>query len=279
MDFSKFNDSLEEDDSEGWIYAYADMMTLLLGFFILIYSFSKFDDKKFEALAQEMNQTFKGKTETKRATVNSDVSDNERKQAALEMIVKMLKIAQNAEQAIPKIEQMYRNEQSIESSKKAISKQIAAEDDPVMKQILQNAKKDTRNIEIILPNETLFESGGYKLSKVAARKVREIAKRVREIRDVVEIEIIGHSDSSPVGKNNPFSDNFGISSARAGSVSKELVNVGIDPSLLVVRGMGSLEPLFPEKNKKGQYIRSNQTKNRRVHIIVRKQIGLDDGSK
>ncbi|MDD9951128.1 MAG: OmpA family protein [Zetaproteobacteria bacterium] len=275
MDYSKFESGGEEDFDE-WIYAYADMMTLLLGFFVMIYSFSKFDDKKFESLAQEMTDTFKGKSETKKIELQKDISDQERKQAALEMIVKMLKIAENTEQAVPKIEKMYRNEQALQSTGKSIGKQIEAEKDPVMKEILQNMQKDSKNIEIILPNETLFPSGGTKLSPQAKKKIHEIAKRVSGISGILKIEVIGHSDSSPVSKNNPFGDNFGIASARAGSVSKELMAMGIDPKLLLVRGMGPLDPLFPEFTASGKRIPENQKKNRRVHIVVRKQIGVDD---
>lgn len=58
--YSKHTHVVHEESESNWLVSYADLMTLLFGFFVLLFSFSKIDDEKFEQLKREATKTFGG---------------------------------------------------------------------------------------------------------------------------------------------------------------------------------------------------------------------------
>ncbi|NRA67031.1 MAG: flagellar motor protein MotB [Pseudobacteriovorax sp.] len=268
-DFQGYEDFESENDD--WIYSYADMMTLILAFFVLLYSLSKDDDEKFKQMTELFNESFG--TENIVEKTEEIVTGEEREQRALRMLVTMLNLGENLETAMNKIEKDYmedslsksKNEETEDSNK--LGKRISDE--------------EASFSEITLPNSYLFESGKVKLSPKAERIVAHIAGKITESvnessnpsnnrRIKHRVVITGHTDSSKLGPKSAFPNNFALSSARAGSIADLLIKNGIARDLIEVRGKGDLVPLYPEKDSNGRWISENMSKNRRVEISIRR---------
>ena len=102
-----------EEDGEAWLASYADLMTLLLCFFILLFAMSDRDPGKLEEVAQALSQSFKGVTEPKKKEIVSKVGINHeiKEIRALHMVVSLLGLGDSAE-AVKKIEDSYIKETS-----------------------------------------------------------------------------------------------------------------------------------------------------------------------
>ena len=125
--------------------------------------------------------------------------------------------------------------------------------------------------ELVLPEKTLFSAGQYELKSSSKRALNKLATKLARLDRSAQIEIIGHTDSTPPGRRSLFRDNFSLSSARAGAVARHLIARGVAKSSLKIRGMGDLVPMLPEYDQRGRALRDNRAKNRRVHILIKKK--------
>ncbi len=259
----------EEDDSVDWIFSYADMMTLLLGFFIILYSFSKFDESKFDQLANELSETFAG--EEAKTEVVVGMKNETRQLRALQLLVAMLNIGDNVEDAVNKIEETYSGKGASEAAKADLVDKISKKDAKALKALTGGTKDSDTYIKLIVPNETLFLLGSDKLALSAKEKIRSLGRSIASVKQLVEVEIVGHTDSIKPSNRAKFSSNWALSAARAGSVAEELINAGIDGKYIHTSGIAATKPLFPEYTSTGKPNRDNMKKNRRVTITVKKR--------
>ena len=259
----------EEADEELWIVSYADMVTLLFGFFVILYSFSNLDEKKFEEAAKDMAKTFEGKEEKEEKPLDPNA---ERKIKAFEMLISMLNIAENAEQAMEKIENLKQKDGAEQAAKDLLKEALQ---DESLKDLFIQAPNESNISEIILPDLSIFKPGSAELISSADKKIQILARDFLALRDLAEVEVIGHTDHSVPGRNASFKDNFTLSSMRAGAVAQKLIRYGLPEKLVSVRGMGGLRPIAPEKDKNGRMIPENMAKNRRVHIVLRRRTSAD----
>ena len=106
-----------------------------------------------------------------------------------------------------------------------------------------------------------FALGGAEVAAAGTAEIRTLARALAEKEGLVYVD--GHSDNSPVGSvetRRKYTDNLGLSMARAAAVARVLTDTGIPAERLVVRGWGSLRPI--ESNDAA----AGRAKNRRVEI-------------
>lgn len=254
---AKLSSEIEAD--EQWIYSYADMMTLLLGFFIVMYSFSKFDEKKFDDVSSELAKVFKGEQRTK-DPLSTEVSSEQKSIITMNRMMTIMNITSTNELHAA-VEKAYEN--------KNLSEQIKSLLD--QKTMGGSEAKDPKRIEIVLPDQILFQAGGYRLKAASKPALEELANKLAVLGSDTEFEIVGHSDSSPLGKGHPLVDNFTLSSARAGAVAKFFIDRGLDKEAMSVKGMGDLKPILPEEGVSGRKLAEHRAANRRVEIIIKKK--------
>lgn len=256
------------EHGELWIVSYADMVTLLFGFFVILFSLSQVDDKKFNSMAEEMAESFKGDVASKKES-DQGLLMEARQIRALQMLVAMLNLGENVEQAVENIERKVAAGKSMEVARDLLMKDIKQNQDQLRE--LQLAVTDKSDqIEIALPDTMLFESGTADLTPKARVGLKSIASYLMKIQGLTGLEVVGHTDSLPPARSSKFPSNWALSAARAGAVAEELLRHGVSSKSLVTRGMASLAPLFPERRGDGSLIPQNLPKNRRVSIIVKK---------
>src|SRR5271170_1548655 len=93
------------DDHGGmWIVSYADMMTLLFGFFVILYSLSQVDEKKLSVVGKELAAAFRGEIEKKQSESQVGMLMEARQIRALQLLIAMLNLGENMDQAVDNIE-------------------------------------------------------------------------------------------------------------------------------------------------------------------------------
>lgn len=263
----QFEDSA--DDEGAWIFSYADMMSLLCCFFILLYKVTA-DEDKMKNISERIAETLKGAADITSEEV-IDPSEEERKVRAFEMLTAMLDLGDSVEDAVGNIERKFSDEKNSESYKKIFEEDL----DESSRKSLEVLKK--RNIDedvlltIVLPGDSTFKSGSATLQRDATEKLTALAKKMQLIKGSLQVEVTGHTDSVPVGSSSRWQSNWDLSAARASSVAKYLTLKGIEGKKIKVRGASSFEPIFSEKVKDRRELRENRRKNRRVEIRIKRQ--------
>jgi chemotaxis protein MotB len=248
------------------------MMTLLFGFFVILYSFSTPDKKKISEFGKEIAESMASKTEASKIIKSEENLDKiERQLRAFQLLADMLQLGHTPMEAVENLEKADLTKKQTDAAK-AMMKEALSDSIGITKDAdgvsFSPSKPDLVNIN--LAAGLLFEPGKAILKPEATGKLKELSEAISKVRDFVEVEVIGHTDSSPPLKNATYNNNWGLSAARAGSVADALVGFGIAPDRMLTRGMGSIKPVYPEFNASGKPIATNKARNRRVEIIVRR---------
>jgi chemotaxis protein MotB len=115
-----------------------------------------------------------------------------------------------------------------------------------------------------LPSEVLFPSGSAELSDPGKMKVHEVGFVLKRFPDR-RFLVVGHTDNVPL-KSTTMADNWALSTARALTVTRELVKAGMKPTALVPAGAGEHDPLVPNSSS------GDRQRNRRIEIQLLPQI-------
>ena len=257
-------------DGELWIVSYADMMTLLFGFFVIMFSLSTIDQKNFDEVSKELAEQFKGDVSEINAKAEVGMLMQARQIRALQLLIAMLNLG-DMESAVDKLEREVAKSESLEAARKAVMDGVEKDEDSVLKKLKILVKDKDDEVELALPGNMLFKSGTAELTPKAEEGLKRIARYLNRVKGLVGLEVVGHTDSAPPSKRSIFPSNWALSAARAGSVTQTLIDAGVSPEILLTRGMASLQPLFPEKKANGAWIKDNMEKNRRVSIVIKKQ--------
>lgn len=269
----KFNpaaSSGNHGDSELWVVSYADMMTLLFGFFVILYSLSQVDERKLSVVGKQLAAAFRGEVDKKESQSEVGMLMEARQIRALQLLIAMLNLGENMDQAVDNIERRVAETKSLEAAREALKSQLKPEEDATLAAMKMQMDQKEDRIEIALPDTMLFLSGTADLTPQARAGLRRIATSLNKIKGLAGIEVSGHTDSIPPGPGSRYPSNWALSAARAGAVTEELLKNGLDPKTIIPRGMANLKPLFPETRDDGTRIPENMAKNRRVQLTVKR---------
>lgn len=263
---------IEEESEEGGdelMASFADMMTLLLGFFMILYSLSFDDDRKFYEFGKAISANFSKNQNAEDQTSVVEESDYKREARAFQMLAAVLNLGEN-NQALQKTEDLY-----TEKLKAQIAKKTISEKSPEMMAVkakIKHALDQESNIimDIIIPSKELFASGSTKISNHSKHQLIKLALLLEKIKTVGRFNIIGHTDSIPIRSRNH--DNWSLSTDRATSVARELIKYGIPENKIAITGRAGTNPLYPEYTPDGKLIKANLAKNRRIEIQIERQV-------
>jgi chemotaxis protein MotB len=228
------------ENHERWLITYADLITLLLVFFIIMYSMSKIDTEKYTVLTQALNFQFTkadtilphgqgviGQVSPKTSNGDSKDKDKEKKEQELQDLLKKV----NA----------YIDEQQLQG-------QVSATDTP-------------RGVDITLDNLLLFDLGKADLKPASYPILDKLASLLPTLNSTINIE--GHTDDLPLATGSAYRDNWGLSNARSLSVLRHFIyNTGLDEHKFISTAYADTKPKVPNDSDE------NRSKNRRVEIIV-----------
>jgi chemotaxis protein MotB len=242
----KFEEEHEEHIDESWLIPYADILTLLLALFIVLFASSSVDKQKFKSLTEAFKSELTG---TKIKNHNAGLSVQPPTTQLPKSTVKTPEFAQGATPGPSK------EETEMEQLMKELQKYIGTyhlEADTTL--------KDTkRGVEITFKDAVFYDPGKADLKETSFKTLDALAQILKILPNPISIE--GHTDNVPIG-NAAFRSNWELSAARAASVLHYFESKNIPENRLQFTGFGEYQPLFPNDTKE------HRQANRRVNIVI-----------
>ncbi|MFD3445393.1 flagellar motor protein MotB [Microbacteriaceae bacterium 4G12] len=234
---------------ETWLIPYADMLTLLLALFIVLFAMSSINAEKFKEMAVAFNSELKGGTGNKQfLSENKSPSD------------KNLSATKKSDEELKKEEQE-RLKQLEMNELREVQKKI---DTYIQDNNLSLSLKTTlteKGLMITILDTVLFDSG----QAVVKIESMPVAKQMADLLVTAaprEIMISGHTDNVPIS-NSQFASNWDLSTQRAVNFLQVLLeNPKLSPDKFSAIGYGEFRPVESNDTAEGK------TKNRRVEVLI-----------
>lgn len=229
----------EEIRGDEWLATFSDTITLLLTFFVLLYSFSTVDNEKLKQIATSLQSVLTGQSSD--SILEFDTNFGE-----------VPVVGETSEDAVAPIDKGKETQEMLQKVKAFVEKNNLSS--------VVDIVQDSRGIGIQLRDSVIFESGSSSIienSKPILDKINGLLVTLPN-----EINVEGHTDNIPI-KNFKFESNWELSTARAGSVLRYFVEVhGQNPSRFKASGYGEYKPIAPNDTPE------HRAMNRRVHILI-----------
>lgn len=223
--------------------SYADFVTLLFAFFVVMYAISSVNEGKYRVFGTSLIEAFGGTTQTKPAT-NVPLSEND-------MLLKSLVERRNAKLA----EQVRKQQESMQRVAKNLNQVMA----PLVASGQVSVSQTSRGVELEINASALFDQGDAELHSASIKTLSEVAIILGAGDQAIEIQ--GHTDDVPI-KNARFPSNWELSSARASSVARLFIEHGIAAARLTVVGFAANHPVAPNNTPEGR------ARNRRMTVTL-----------
>jgi chemotaxis protein MotB len=239
----------EEKGAPKWMVTFSDLMTLILVFFILLFSMSVVDAQKFRAIAESFNQ---------RQIFEYMPSAIEFENPTAEL---------GEERRDPFDEGDFGEEGSNIDMDELLQEvdQFLEEND--LKEVISTTRDD-RGVVLVLQERTLFESAEAELLSSAEPFLAKVGTLLEAIPNMVKVE--GHTDSRPISTFR-YPSNWELSGARASSVIRYLIDRhNLESNRFIATGYGDTRPVVPNTTPE------NLQTNRRVVIVI-SDPAYDDG--
>lgn len=278
----------EQGISAGWINTFADLMNLLLCFFVLLFSMSTVDADKYEQLVTSMTESiniFKGggKAIGEGAFVSNgtdqlvsiskyfkeyedmgDDSQNKEGQDTKQDSGTEKADSNNNTEENKTAEEIYEEKKAQEQRQAAealygeVTERAQTKD--IEDDISVNIDKQNQYVQISLNGALLFETGDVEIKKSMRPLMSKVGDILRQFK-THRIKIEGHTDNVPI--SGKYSNNMMLSTARANTVFQYLKDKKkIPPQSMEISGYGEFAPVASNKTAKGR------AQNRRVEIKI-----------
>jgi len=225
-----------------WVISYADFITLLFAFFVVLYAVSSVNEEKYAQLSQALADRF----------INIEPETSDSRPQAPDILNIGFQPAQEPVNSDIKSETGAPVRDDNDSEFEALLS-------PLMEKGLARVTSNRFWLEIELHSSLLFSSGSAELSEQADMLLEQLAIILNKTPSPVNVE--GFTDNLPV-RSGTFASNWELSAARAASVARVLAEFGVKPERLVASGYGEHRPLYSNRTAEGR------EKNRRVTLVV-----------
>ncbi|GJL79968.1 MAG: chemotaxis protein MotB [Nitrospinaceae bacterium] len=244
----------EEEEEEGggapaWVMTFADLVTLLMVFFILLFAMGSIEDEKWRLIKESL-----------KSALGTDVLPEAGTRQGLDVI--SMNINEESINAIDEVGAMVAKE----------IEEIASEvEEFVYKNKLSGqveVSSDERGAVITISDVVLFPPGQARISPKGTKVIHQVFDLLNQFHYDVKIE--GHTDDTPI-RTARFPSNWELSASRAADVARLFVESGFSPENLSIEGLAEFRPKLPNINAK------NRAANRRIEIVyqrgsIRKQM-------
>ncbi|MPZ98555.1 MAG: OmpA family protein [Dehalococcoidia bacterium] len=233
---SRGHDEGGHEADERWVISYADLVTLLFGFFIILYATADANEVKFEALARGLSEAFN-------VPVREGVSGDS--------------IFEDGSGVVPAGQ--YTNalvERDLDAIRQLVEQRSI--DLGIAGDIAITREED--GIVLRLAENLIFPSASADIRPEALPVLSLVAEAVLDLPNEIRVE--GHTDNVPV-TTDTYPSNWELSAARATAVLRHLVDAGgLDPERVFAAGYGEYRPVAENLTPEGRAV------NRRADIVI-----------
>ncbi|GAB5452990.1 MAG: flagellar motor protein MotD [Halioglobus sp.] len=269
----------EQSNHDRWVVSYADFVTLLFAFFVVMYSISSVNEDKYRVLSNAMLSAFNDVPLDMRVQQGGALVDKplfgkttliELPQNTVVVPLRAQPEEKAADPAAPPKPQEKLSQQldAAEQEVLALSQQVEKRMQPTIENELINLKRNKFWLEVEIKSSLLFESGSSALIPSSVPLLLDLADMFVDLPNRIHVE--GFTDDQPI-RTPVFPSNWELSAARAAAVVRLFERHGIDPGRMASIGYGANQPLTTNDTQESRAI------NRRVVVVVLAALG-DDGN-
>lgn len=233
----------EHDNHERWLISYADFVTLLFAFFVVMYSISSVNEGKYKTFSDSLSSAFAQQPSSGSVSVVPGGSQE-----------KMLKVLVDKRTA-----RLVEQQRKAQAQMKAVDDSLRQVMGPLIDQGVVGVHQTKRGVVVDISASTLFREGEERLQPGAQETLQQLALVLGRENQSVEVE--GHTDDVPI-KTAQFPSNWELSSGRASSVVRMLISYGVPEKRLAAVGMAANQPVVANDTPE------HRAKNRRVSITI-----------
>jgi chemotaxis protein MotB len=236
----------EHENHERWLVSYADFITLLFAFFVVMYSLSSINEGKYRVLSDSISSAFRKVPGTATAGVVQIIPGSPGS-LPIALPVKRPQTNPKTDQAREKNREVLRNK----------AKEIMQALAPLVEQGQVRVTEGAMGITVEINASVLFDSGEARLQTSALRALTAVGQILATTDFPITVE--GHTDNVPI--STPlFPSNWELSGARAASVVRLFIDTGVAPRRLTATGYAEQRPVADNETDLGRQ------RNRRVAI-------------
>jgi len=218
----------EHENLERWLVSYADFITLLFTFFVMMYAISAVNTGKYKVLSHAIVATFNHQAVQSHLHIIIPHNRNMPGKASPQVRTVLIQAMQ-----------LIQEKSSTHGSMKVV--------------------QTSKGIRIRIQAAFLFDTGHARVKEAALPVLRNIAAILAKTKRPVRVE--GHTDNIPI--RGRYSSNWALSTMRAVNVLTNLIAMGpLDPKNVSAAGYSQYRPLVPNDSPE------NRQKNRRVEIVI-----------
>ncbi|WP_038498842.1 flagellar motor protein MotD [Janthinobacterium agaricidamnosum] len=228
----------DPDNHDRWLISYADFITLLFAFFVVMYAISSVNEGKYQVFSNAIGDAF-----------------------GLEKGAPP--VMMQAPQAIPlpnpalkrRAEALRREREHMTRLAQDLLSTLA----PLVKEGKVRVTQNSRGVSVEINASVLFDPGDARLTAESDQALRAVAVLLKDDPHAVQVE--GHTDNQPIS-NALFPSNWELSAVRASAVVRLFIDSGVDASRLTAVGHGANVPVAPNDSPEGR------ARNRRVAVTI-----------
>ena len=239
----------EHENHERWLVSYADFITLLFAFFVVMYAISSVNEGKYRILSDALNSAFRdipgttaGAMQVANTTQNSQL------------------VVPNIRPTNPKAEELKKKNRE---RMRNMAQQLMAALNPLVKSGQVRVSENALGITLDIDASVLFAPGEASLDEKAIVVLANVGRILAGSDFPITVE--GHTDNTPINTTF-FPSNWELSVVRASSVVRLFIENGVDAHLLTATGYADQRPVADNANPAGRQ------RNRRVAITIESQV-------
>lgn len=229
----------DRENHDRWLISYADFITLLFAFFVVMYAISAVNEGKYRVLASSLGNAF-GKAPADDAPVPQ---------------LPAVTLPPEVRQRTLKQQQAIEEQAHMTEVASSLLEVMA----PLAKDGQVRVTQSRRGVSIEINANVLFEPGRAELEPGSLAVLRAVAEKLRT--EPFNLEITGHTDTIPIS-NSSFPSNWELSAVRASSVVRLFADAGIAPARLFAIGREASQPVAGNDTAEGR------ARNRRVELMI-----------
>lgn len=247
------------ENHDRWLVSYADFITLLFAFFVVMYAISSVNENKYRVLSGSLVNAFKRNvSEVKQpaATISSPVETDHELDPEPEAAPDPTRV--QADEA-PDLDEQEKERFMRQQKMRIMANDIMHVLAPLVQDGRVSVTQSVQGIAIEINASVLFSPGHAKLAEDSIQTLRAVAAVVQGHEHEIHVE--GHTDNIPIHTLH-FPSNWELSTARASSVVRLFIENGVNPQRLTALGYGENRQVTSNETPEGR------ARNRRVTIMI-----------
>jgi chemotaxis protein MotB len=238
----------EEEGRERWVVSYADFITLLFAFFVVMYAISSLNEGQYRVISESLLHAFRHERVVTAQTAGIAPINTSRPSPPLRPVARSVDTVRRAQ----------------EQKLLAVASKLQDALNPLVQTGAVRLTRLPHGIAVEINASVLFAPAQAQLQPDSVAALEAVARVLTETDNVIKVE--GHTDNLPIASAQ-YPSNWELSSARASSVVRLFVTNGVIATRLTATGYADNRPVEPNDTAEGR------ARNRRVTLLI-----LEDGA-